>query len=264
MKRVKVRPYRRKNPRSKGIHKVKGHTRTYSTISKKNITRNDDRVSFNYEMDNHRGSISTTGASESQIAKAVSDIDELIGLTKEIFERYPAIRDFYDEIPENIENTERYQKPYANIVLDSDVDRNFGMGVSDIGHNSFKVFWYSPEESRDELSDRYLSGTDLASTPAVAVPHEFQHVMGSSKEFSQPLAETVGTVFYLQNDEYCLERQQKNAVMYLVKDYLRNSDDVRKSQIEVLYDYAPNRADEILRDNLHSQDYEKIRRVIDE
>ncbi|KXB07391.1 hypothetical protein AKJ51_01475 [candidate division MSBL1 archaeon SCGC-AAA382A20] len=236
-----------------------------TSINMTDVERNENYLSFHYQMDNHRGYASmNVDVSEEEIIKSLNDVDEIVGLTKEIFKNYPEIRNFYEEIPRYIMDEETYQNPYSNIIINIGLEDNFGMGSSSIGRSGFKVWWFIPELSKEELGNRMLTGIDLASTPAVAIPHEIQHTWGSHNELKQPLAEVVGTLFYLRNPEYCPQRQQEQTVGYLARGFLTEKypQNVGKTMMNILYDYEPEMVDNILQKELHPNDYKIIKDVI--
>lgn len=234
----------------------------YDKLNIWNVEDNE-YLSFHYEKNEHRGSFLSSKTKDKEvIMKSLNDINTVIGLAKDIFTKYDGIRNYYEDISDDILDKELFEKPYVSVILDSDFER-FGWGVSS-HFDSLKIYWFNPELSYEYVKDEYKIFDETM--PAVTLIHELQHVWGSRMEFKQPLAEVTGILFYLKHPGYVPKDKVLNYASNLIRRSVfhnRYPKEVNKDILQALYDNAKNDIDVHLRANLHPDDYKTIRGMVE-
>jgi len=69
----------------------------------------------------------------------------------------------------------------------------FGWGIA--AKTNIKVYWYTEEESK-KCIEEFKVLLSISFTPAFALAHEITHALGSSREFTDPLATAAAIRFY--------------------------------------------------------------------
>jgi len=88
------------------------------------------------------------------IQKILDDFTDAIRITQDILKTCPNIRKFYGFKIKELETNENFLCPYVNLVVDMmPVEDYFGWGTAGIGQRGIKVYWYSPELTKEHLKE---------------------------------------------------------------------------------------------------------------
>jgi hypothetical protein len=209
----------------------------------------------------HEGLILTKNLDPAEIQKIMKDFTDVVKATQNVLRTSPYIRRYYGFNLEEIERDVNFIRPATNLVINQDPERYFGAGSSGIRQRGIKVFWFTPEKSRDYLGRSKVLMPE--GTPPGAAAHEITHTLGSSKEITDPLSETVAIIFYLQHPEYLHESKISSleysiyliALHYLQKTYKPGT---AKEQIKAIYSAVPAKLQAILQQRFTPEQIKQI------
>jgi hypothetical protein len=209
----------------------------------------------------HEGLILTKNLDPAEIQKIMKDFTDVVKATQNVLRTSPYIRRYYGFNLEEIERDVNFIRPATNLVINQDPERYFGAGSSGIRQRGIKVFWFTPEKSRDYLGRSSVLMPE--GTPPGAAAHEITHTLGSSKEIIDPLSETVAIIFYLQHPEYLHESKmpilegdiERIAGEYFYKTYKPGT---AKEQIKAIYSAVPAKLQAILQQRFTPEGIKQI------
>lgn len=223
--------------------------------------------SIRYKSPYHEGSLFVDRLEDYEtIQKILDDFTDAIRITQDILKTYPNIRKFYGFEIREIQTNENFLCPYVNLVVDIEpVGDYFGWGTSSIGQRGIKVYWHSPEMTKEYLKEG--SGM-IEATPPATTAHEMTHTLGSSHEIIDPLAKIVGLIFYLKHSEYVPQVTDFDWLCFEMVDvfsaYIRKDRvGIAREQLNALYKAAPTKVDECIKKELAEVDAKVIREWLD-
>jgi len=237
-----------------------------------------DKIEYNsirYKSPYHEGSLFVDHLEDYEtIQKILDDFTDAIRITQDILKTCPNIRKFYGFKIKELETNENFLCPYLNLVVDMmPVKDYFGWGTAGIGQRGIKVYWYSPELTKEYLKE---GSRMIEATPPATTAHEMEHTLGSGHELIDPLGKIVGLIFYLKHPEYvppittsdkefgwgefdwlCFEMVDIFGA-YLRKDRVG----IAREQLNALYKVASAKVDECIKKELSEVDAEEIKERI--
>lgn len=223
--------------------------------------------SISYTSPYHEGILSASDLENPElIQKILDDFTDAIRITQDILKTCPNIRRFYDFKISELKTNKNFLCPYVNLIVDiRPVNEYFGWGTAGIGERGIKVYWHSPELTKEFMKESIARS--IEATPPATTAHEMEHTLGSDKEIIDPLAKIVGLIFYLKHPEYVPEIPDFDwlcfEMEYIFRAYLRGDRPaIAREQINALYSAAPEKTDKCLKKVFSEGDREKIKVII--
>lgn len=223
--------------------------------------------SIRYKSPYHEGSLFVDRLEDyGTMQKILDDFADAIRITQDILKTCPNIRKFYGFKIREIQTNENFLCPYVNLVVDMEpVGDYFGWGTSSIGQRGIKIYWHSPEMTKEYLKE---GSRMIEATPPATTAHEMEHTFGSRHEIIDPLAKIVGLIFYLKHPEYVPQVTDYDWLCFEMVDifsaYIRKDRvGMAREQLNALYKAAPTKVDTCIKKELAEVDAKEIREWLD-